>query len=49
MFVKHDMDLAANQVGQRRRGSAVRYMLHADASHHLEQLASDMSDRSVAG
>jgi hypothetical protein len=40
--------LAAEQVGQRRRLAAIRHVRHADARHHIEQLAADMAGRADA-
>src|ERR1019366_8383872 len=37
--VEHHLYLTAEQVGERRRGAAIRDVNHVDVGHHLEQLA----------
>ena len=39
---EHDLDLPGNQVGYRRRSTAIRHVDHVDASHRFEQFAGDM-------
>ena len=40
--VEHHLHLTADQVSERRRGPSIRYVKHFDASHHLEQLTSQV-------
>src|SRR5262249_27585209 len=44
-----DLQLPGHEVSQRGRYPAIRHMNHADAGHHLEQLAEHMGRASVAG
>ncbi len=43
--IEVDLHLPGEQIGHRRRPSAIRYVDHADAGHHLEQLARDVLRR----
>ena len=40
--VEHHLHLTADQVSERRRGASIRHVKHFDASHHLEQLTSQV-------
>jgi hypothetical protein len=42
------LNLAADDIGQRRRAAAVRYMHHPHSGHQLEQLAREMIGRAGA-
>jgi hypothetical protein len=39
---KRHLHLPAEQAGERCPPAPIRHVLHVDAGHHLEQLASDM-------
>ncbi len=45
---EHHLHLSADEVGERRRASAIRHMEHVDASQQLEQLSPDMGRASAA-
>ena len=47
-LVEHDLDLAFEQIGDRRRVAAIRHVQHVDAGHHLEQFAGEMRRRADA-
>ena len=47
--VEHGINLAADEIGQRRPGAAVVHLDHVDARHHLEQLGVKMRRAPWAG
>ena len=48
MIVEHAVDVAGDQIVERRRGTAVRHVLQADMPHQLKQLGRQMRGRAVA-
>ena len=46
--LEHQIDVAGDQIVDRRRAAAIRHVLDLRAGHELEQLAADMAGRAVA-
>ena len=47
--IEHDLDLAADQVGDTRRTTLVRYVLYVDPRYRPEHFGGEVAGRAYAG